>query len=43
MIYENLLTADNVTFALAAAFVIAIMQGVFQLSKTTEKMGDNIK
>jgi hypothetical protein len=43
MIYVNLLTETNVTFILASAFFIAIMQGVFQLTKTTEKMGDDIK
>lgn len=43
MIYVNLITETNVTFVLAAAFFVCIMQGVFQLTKTTEKMGDDIK
>lgn len=39
----TILTEENITFVLAAAFFVCILAGVFQLAKTTEKMGDDIK
>lgn len=39
----TILTVENITFIIASAFVVCIISGVFQLSRTVEKMGDDIK
>lgn len=39
----SILTVDNLSFTIASAFVVCILAGVFQLSRTVEKMGDDIK
>lgn len=39
----TLFTESNFIFVLAHAFVTCIIAGVFQMSKITEKMGDDKK
>lgn len=40
MLFETLLTGENITFILAAAFVLTLIINAIEITYKTEKIGD---